>query len=389
MLTTAATLSRISADSPTRLGFVTNWTNGQIDEISVIGRNKNFILTFFDGPFGLVKASDGSLYVSEYNRHVVSKIATNNTVTRFAGASYTPGITEGTTNGRLYNPRYMTIDGAGNLYVVSRGVETTGWTIYIAKITAGTGSISRLTFKAGITYSNNSRTGNKRDWKDGSVDVALFGNIGNLCIDSSSNLYLTDYVVSPSLYPSNSSISGIRKITSTGTVSTVVSELNTATTTPRYAGLTCTPSGTLYYGVLQNEYLNAANGGLSTLRIYKRTVAGVVSLIAGSGLWNQDATGSVSAGGTIPRDNVIGANATFDSNGADNLHLVVDAAETTLYVYAVNGVNCHIRTIKLSGNFPVSKLVGNYIETFIPYGVGSGGAWTTDANQFNGQFCLA
>jgi sugar lactone lactonase YvrE len=160
----------------------------------------------------------------------------------------------------LYNPQYLTIDGAGNLYVTNFGNGT------VSKISsAGVVSTfaSGLNGPTGITIDGNSN-----------IYVATTNNM-NLCTivkitpsgTVSSFATITGYVYgltidnSGNIYAANAVAGGISKVTSSGTVTTF------ATGMASISGIALGSNGNLYA-------TGAGNGS-----VYKITAAGAVTSV--------------------------------------------------------------------------------------------------------------
>jgi methionine-rich copper-binding protein CopC len=72
----------------------------------------------FNAPQGLVRDSQGNLFVAEYNNHAIRKITPQGVVTTFAGTVGSAGFADGTgTAARFNQPANLAIDAQDNLYV--------------------------------------------------------------------------------------------------------------------------------------------------------------------------------------------------------------------------------------------------------------------------------
>jgi mucin-19 len=141
-------------------------------------------------PSGL--ASAGVLYIADTANNCIKAVASDLTVTVFAGKEGSAGSTDGTGTAALFNgPTAMVADAAGNLYVCDTGNAT------IRKITSA-GVVTTIAGAAG-----------SRGTQDGTGSAALFSNPSGIAMNSAGNLYVSD-----------STNSTIRQITSAGVVTT-------------------------------------------------------------------------------------------------------------------------------------------------------------------------
>ncbi|WP_414664228.1 immunoglobulin domain-containing protein [Horticoccus sp. 23ND18S-11] len=73
-------------------------------------------------PYGLAVDSSGTVYVAEGGNHLIRKITADGTVSTLAGAALIPGTTNGNgTAARFNTPFGLAVDGAGNVYVADSG----------------------------------------------------------------------------------------------------------------------------------------------------------------------------------------------------------------------------------------------------------------------------
>ena len=139
---------------------------------------------------GITVDNSGNVYVSDKENRKVRKITPEGLVTTLAGS--VAGFADGQGSNAQFNLlRGITVDGAGNVYVADDVNDK------IRKITPN-GTVSTL---AGST---------PRGDVDGPGNIAQFNNPTDVAVDAAGNVYVTDY-----------KNDRIRKITSSGTVSTL------------------------------------------------------------------------------------------------------------------------------------------------------------------------
>ncbi|WP_420799694.1 hypothetical protein [Noviherbaspirillum saxi] len=206
----------------------------------------------FTIPFGIAAEASGTLYVSDTGNHSIRKISPAGTVATFAGTAGSPGAADGSGVASQFNLPYgIAVDTIGNVYVADTGNHV------IRKIT-GTGVVTTMAGVAG-------QAGNA----DGTGLDARFNTPAGIAVDSAGTVYVAD-----------TGNHTIRKVTSTGVVSTLAGVPGSFSSgadgtgpaarfnTP--LGIASDPGGTLY----------VADSGNHTIR--KVSPAGVVSTVAGS-----------------------------------------------------------------------------------------------------------
>jgi len=148
-------------------------------------------LARFNGPVALAVAGNGSVYVSDSQNHTIRLLATDGTVSTFAGLAGQPGQTDGALNVAQFNqPNGLALSPGGALYVADYGNSS------IRLISPG-GTVIVL---AGL-YNNHG-------YVDGTGTAARFYLPVGLALDASGLLYVAD-----------AGNHAIRRVTSTGTVS--------------------------------------------------------------------------------------------------------------------------------------------------------------------------
>ena len=202
----------------------------------------------FKDPLGICTDNDGNIFVADRSNNRIRKIDASgtNTVTTIAGSGV-EGYADGIGTSAIFGaPTGICIDALGNLYV------TDFWNFKIRKITPA-GIVTTL-------------AGSTQGFANGNGTSAKFGYLEQICIDALGNLYVAD-----------AGNSKIRKITPSGTVTTV------AGTTSGYLD----GAGTIAKFDYPNGICIDGNNNLYVAeyfshKIRKITPTGVVSTIAGS-----------------------------------------------------------------------------------------------------------
>lgn len=161
--------------------------------LALSGAIDGFLTTArFNSPSGVAVDSSNNVYVADTGNHVIRMISSSGNVTTFAGTLGALGSTDGSgATARFSFPSAIAVDAAGSLYVADTLNHT------IRKITSGV--VSTLAGTAGLQGS-----------ADGVTSTARFSFPSGVAVDTALNVYVADTVNHL-----------IRKITSTGSVSTM------------------------------------------------------------------------------------------------------------------------------------------------------------------------
>lgn len=156
----------------------------------------------FYGPAGVAVDAAGIVYVADYGNHRIRKIDTNGQVTTVAGNGVNNSVDGIGTAASFSYPSGVTVDKAGNLYVLD----------------AGTSRVRKIDTNRRVT----TLAGNFPSYQDGVGVGAYFdfhGVAPQPCVDANGNVYVAD--------PWNSRI---RKITPNGTTTTIAGSWDYGTT---------------------------------------------------------------------------------------------------------------------------------------------------------------
>ena len=147
----------------------------------------------FAYPDGVASDSSGNLYIADHDNHTIRKMNPAGGVTTLAGAAGISGNSDGTGSAARFNgPTGVAVDSSGNVYVADAGNTS------IRKITAN-GVVTTFAGVSGVAGSS-----------DGGGAAARFNAAQGIAVDSAGNVYVAD-----------TNNSTIRKVTASGTVTTI------------------------------------------------------------------------------------------------------------------------------------------------------------------------
>lgn len=221
-------------------------------------------------PEGVTTDSNGFIYVADTANNSIKRIASDGTVTVFAGKNGTAGSVDGTGTAAMFNrPTALATDGANNIFVADTGNAV------IRKITT-----------AGVVTTIAGSPGNRGN-QDGTGTSAYFQAPAGIVIDSAANLYVTDSVAAT-----------LRKISPTGVVTTYAGKAMTTgdtdsavPTDARFnnpTGLAIDGSDNLYIADTNNSTIRKINTfdittyEADTVTVKSVKPAGTVITLAGS-----------------------------------------------------------------------------------------------------------
>ena len=203
-----------------------------------------------NNPYGVTMDTSGNAYIADTNNHCIRRVTPYGLTTTFAGMPTVAGYVDNTlTTAQFRNPRDITLDSAGNMYVTDTGNNV------IRKISP----LGVVTTFAGNTSAGSS---------DGTGPAADFNNPTSITCDPSGNVFVAD---------TNNHC--IRKITPAGAVTTFAGTNNSALTDGAgRAARFNSPCGIAYDAFSRNLYVADTNN--HCIRIV--TLNGVVTTLAGN-----------------------------------------------------------------------------------------------------------
>jgi sugar lactone lactonase YvrE len=266
----------------------------------------------FNVPNGVAVDAYGDVFVTDTFNSTIREIPVGSPVTCLAGQTGVEGSADGVGGSALFtSPSGLAIDATGNLYVSDYGTDT------IRKVTPS-GVVTTLAGTAGISGS-----------ADGTGAAAKFNRPGGVGVDGAGNVYVAD-----------SANNTIRKISSSGVVSTLAGSAGSFGTAD---GMGSSARFNQPYGIAIDGSGNIYVGDINNNTIRKVTAAGMVTTIIG----NAGVAGSADGMGTKALLNQPGGLA-FDSYG--NL-IIADTGNNTIRLAAPSGlVNTIAGTAGVTGS---------------------------------------
>lgn len=213
-------------------------------------------VSLFNNPFGVATDLNGNVYVADSGNHTIRKISSDGVVTTLAGSNQ--GFANGTGNtAQFNNPRGITTDSNGNIYVADTGNHR------IRKITP-TGVVTTF-------------AGSNQGYIDGIGTTAQFSDPSGIAFDSSGNLFVVD-----------ATIHNIRKITPDGVVNTFAGGFSSGSSD----GITTEARFNYPTGIAIDAANNIYLADTNNHRIRKITPTGIVTTFAGFIQGNSDGSGT-------------------------------------------------------------------------------------------------
>jgi len=220
----------------------------------------------FKHPSAVVADAFGNLYVSDQQNHAIRKISTNGWVSTVAGSGSAGSANGKASNASFNNPTGLVLDGNGNLYVADYGNHK------IRKIVLSSGMVSDFAGSGAAGFSNGAKLS------------ATFRNPIGLAIDQSGSIYVADRMNH-----------AIRKISESGTVTTLagngtVGSTNgsgTSATFNQISGIAIDSEGSLYVADQLNNMIRKVTNTGTVTTFLGTTTAGITDGVGSAiSLWS-------------------------------------------------------------------------------------------------------
>lgn len=193
----------------------------------------------FNGPTGVAVDGSGNVFVADKGNHTIRKVTPSGVVTTLAGSAGNSGSVNGTGAGARFNgPTSLALDQNGNIYVADYGNHL------IRKVTSS-GVVTTFAGSSGQPGEADGIGGNAR---------LNFPN--SVAMDGSGNLYVAD-----------SGHQAVRKVTPSGMVSTIATEVFTSAGFNSPSGIAVDSSGNVYMTKASSHVIRriTPHGGISTI----------------------------------------------------------------------------------------------------------------------------
>ncbi len=241
-----------------------------------------------NAPEAAAMDSAGNLYVADTGNNVVRKIS-KGIITNFAGNGTAGSGGDGgtATSAQLRSPQAVAVDGAGNVYIADSGNSR------VRKVSLD-GTISTVAGNGTPGYSGDS----------GAAASAQLYTPTAVAVDASGNLYIADF-----------NNNRIRKVSSTGTISTVAGNGNSG-----YSGDGSPATSAqinLAQGVAVDGYGNLYIGDTGNNVVRQVNASGIINTVAGNGFAGYSGDGGPAAQAQLGNPSAVAVDAVGNLYVAD------------------------------------------------------------------------
>jgi len=259
-------------------------------------------------PAGLAVDSSGNVYIADTGDNLIRKVTTDGLINSIAGDSYPSYKGDGyvaATESELHSPEDVAVDANGNVYIADTA------NALIREITASTGIINYIA--GAVTLAAGAITGTTSAGYSGDGAAANLAGVlapFALAIDSSGEVFFAE-----------NGDSRIRKIDTKGIITTIAGNGTAGYTGDGSAGA----NGEINFptGVAVDSSGNVYIADLVNLRIRKLTSSGTISTVAGNGKYSYSGDGGQATSAQLNTPKATAADASGNLYIADTSNNVV------------------------------------------------------------------
>lgn len=262
-------------------------------------------------PGGIYIDASGDIYFTSFSKHTLRKVSPTGVITTLCGNGTAGSTGDGgpATAGKMNGPVKMARDAAGNFYIAERAGNR------IRKISAS-GIISTLAGTGTAGYSGDG----------GQATLARLNEPTGVCVDASGNVYVADLLNHR-----------IRKISPSGIITTIAGTGTGASTGD--GGMAAAASLFHCHGVICDAAGNLYIAEASANKIRKISTSGIITTVVGSGLAGYSGDGGPATAAKLKNPGGVTLDAVGNLYVSDQFNHVIRKVSTSGIIVTLAGSN--------------------------------------------------